>query len=206
VTFKTVLPGDIRNIQIARDLFLEYEAELGIDLCFQGFEEELAALPGKYGPPSGLLLIAFDEDQPVACGALRDLGSEPVASTPGWAILKTDLDVNSRNAHLEMDATRAHLEVDSMLRVCEIKRIYVRPLARRRGLAREISNRLLDFAVEAGYDIVRLDTLRRLTGAIELYRDLGFRETGAYNYNPHEDIVYMQRDLDGAPADGRLSP
>lgn len=57
----------------ARTLFSEYQVGLGIDLCFQGFEAELAELPGKYGPPGGELIVAMEEDKPVACGALRPL-------------------------------------------------------------------------------------------------------------------------------------
>lgn len=59
------------EIAIARDLFRAYEAEMGIGLCFQGFESELAGLPGEYAPPSGRLLLAWVDDRPVGCVALR---------------------------------------------------------------------------------------------------------------------------------------
>jgi carbonic anhydrase len=44
-----------------------------VDLSFQGFDEELAELPGQYGPPGGRLFIALDQGRPVGCVALRPL-------------------------------------------------------------------------------------------------------------------------------------
>ncbi len=57
----------------ARTLFEEYAASIGIDLSFQGFDAELATLPGDYVPPRGRLLLALYEDAPVGCVALRPL-------------------------------------------------------------------------------------------------------------------------------------
>jgi len=54
-------------------LFQEYAASLDTDLCFQGFEAELASLPGQYTPPRGELLLALCNGQPVGCVALRPL-------------------------------------------------------------------------------------------------------------------------------------
>jgi ribosomal protein S18 acetylase RimI-like enzyme len=62
------------DIERARTLFREYEVSLGIDLCFQGFEQELAGLPGAYAPPAGRLLLAVDDGTLAGCGALRPLG------------------------------------------------------------------------------------------------------------------------------------
>jgi len=62
------------QIRQARELFREYEGWLGLDLCFQNFEKELAELPGAYAPPTGRLLLAFENDQLAGCIALRKLG------------------------------------------------------------------------------------------------------------------------------------
>jgi putative acetyltransferase len=61
------------DIQTARELFREYEAWLGMDLCFQGFEEELAGLPGKYAPPDGRLFLVDTGGVPTGCIAMRKL-------------------------------------------------------------------------------------------------------------------------------------
>lgn len=56
-----------------RILFGEYAGLVAEALCFQGFDQELAALPGDYAPPGGILLIARDSDEAAGCVALRRL-------------------------------------------------------------------------------------------------------------------------------------
>lgn len=65
-------PDDIHR---ARELFEEYARWLGINLCFQNFEKELAGLPGDYAPPSGRLLLAVEDDVTAGCVALRSIGA-----------------------------------------------------------------------------------------------------------------------------------
>jgi len=63
-----------RDIESAKTLFVEYAESLGFDLSFQDFDEELANLPGDYGPPAGCLLLADYKGRPAGCVALRRLG------------------------------------------------------------------------------------------------------------------------------------
>lgn len=57
----------------AHALFEEYADATGVDLCFQNFAEELATLPGEYAPPTGRLLLAYADEEPAGCVALRRL-------------------------------------------------------------------------------------------------------------------------------------
>lgn len=136
-----------------RSLFREYEAWLEIDLCFQGFEEELAGLPGYYSPPRGFILLAVAEE-PVGCIALRPISEE----------------------------------------VCEMKRLFVTSPYRGTGLGRRLAEACVAGAVSRAYHSMKLDTLKRLTPAISLYRSLGFHECEAYYANPHE-VLYMEKAL-----------
>ena len=72
----SVGPARSADLPVVRELLVEYADGLGVDLCFQGFERELAELPGEYAPPDGRLLLAWDETRPIGCVALRKLGLE----------------------------------------------------------------------------------------------------------------------------------
>lgn len=63
------------EIEIVRSLMREYQQRLGVDLSFQGFDNELDALPGSYAPPTGRLLLAWHENTAVGCVALQRINS-----------------------------------------------------------------------------------------------------------------------------------
>lgn len=71
ITLRT--PSTPAELDAVRDIFREYASTLGVDLCFQGFEAELAHLPGDYAEPRGALLVAVVEGAVAGCCALRPL-------------------------------------------------------------------------------------------------------------------------------------
>jgi len=140
----------------ARSLFLEYGVSLGFSLCFQSFDEEVKNLPGAYGPPSGILLLARYAGHAAGCVALRKLEDS----------------------------------------VCEMKRLYVRPADRGRGLGRILVERLIAEARALGYERMRLDTVASaMPDAIALYRRMGFVEIAPYSSIPIESALWMERQL-----------
>lgn len=72
---RTIDAATPEHIQIVSEMMLEYSEWLGFDLGFQGFEEELASLPGKYAPPDGALVLAYIDNKPVGMVAMRPVGA-----------------------------------------------------------------------------------------------------------------------------------
>ena len=68
-----LVAADLAHLDTLRALFAEYAGALGVDLCFQNFEAELAALPGEYCAPRGALLLAHVDGLPAGCVAMRPL-------------------------------------------------------------------------------------------------------------------------------------
>ena len=73
MTISIVQAESPADIDQARQLFLEYAGSLGVDLCFQNFEQELRFLPGDYAPPGGRLLLARADGELAGCVALRKI-------------------------------------------------------------------------------------------------------------------------------------
>jgi ribosomal protein S18 acetylase RimI-like enzyme len=143
------------DVAEARALFEAYARGLGIDLCFQDFAAELAALPGQYARPDGILYIARSEDMPVGCVAVRKFADG----------------------------------------ICEMKRLYVAPFARGRGVGKQLAQRAIRFAQSADYDRMRLDTLETMTEAQRLYVALGFTRIPPYRHNPIPGAAFFELDL-----------
>ena len=76
----TLRPLQADELSSVRDLMREYAQSLGVDLCFQGFDAELANLPGDYAAPRGALLAAHVDGQLAGCCAMRALDNVDYAN------------------------------------------------------------------------------------------------------------------------------
>lgn len=147
--------GSVEDLEEIKALFREYEKFLGVSLCFQNFEEELAGLPAKYAEPEGSIFLAKVDGESAGCVALWKLDEG----------------------------------------ICEMKRLYVKPAYQGLGLGKKLAQTIMNEARFKGYQKMKLDTLRRLESANNLYKALQFNETIPYNYNPEDDVAYFEKDL-----------
>lgn len=150
---------DAAGLDQVRALFRQFAEEyaplVAEVFVVQGFTAEVAGLPGRYGPPSGCLLLAEVDGEPAGCVALRDLGDG----------------------------------------IAEMKRLYVAPAGRGRGVGRTLVAAILDRARDLGYGRMVLDTLREMPEAIALYEAFGFTPTEPYWGHPADHAVFLGRPI-----------
>jgi GNAT superfamily N-acetyltransferase len=144
------------KIEKVREMIRRYARSLDFDLSFQGFDEEMAGLPGDYAPPSGRLLLAAEGDETAGCVALRKIGEG----------------------------------------LCEMKRLFVNPRCRGKGVGRLLGEAIIREARGLGYKRMRLDTVPAMKPAIGLYRSLGFEEISPYCYNPIPGAKFFELRLE----------
>jgi putative acetyltransferase len=161
-----IRPATPQDLEEVRTLFREYAASLNTPICFQGFERELAELPGSYHP---ILVASCDTARaafppPARCGMAFRLSAcvalRPLSPTIG-----------------------------------EMKRLYVRPEYRGQGLGRQLTEAIIEAARRQGFQTLRLDTLPHLHEAIALYRQLGFHDIAPYNDNPAPGVLFLELPL-----------
>ena len=84
--------------------------------------------------------------------------------------------------------------------ICEVKRLYVKPSGRGKGIGKNLVDAVIKEAIKIGYTKMRLDTVPKMKEAITLYRKIGFKEIKPYRDNPIEGALYMELNLKTSPA------
>ncbi|KIW02157.1 uncharacterized protein PV09_06641 [Verruconis gallopava] len=168
-TFRIIKVREPEDLDAIRSLFSAYTAWLNIDLTFQGFADELANLPGKYKEPTGEILLARGT-----------WNNEPMGC------------VAVRPLPVQNSSALPH-------KTCEIKRLYVVPDARGKGVGWKLVDEILKVAKEIGYAEAKLDTLPHMKSAIRTYERFGFVECKKYYDTPLHGTRFMRADLTCVP-------
>jgi GNAT superfamily N-acetyltransferase len=146
---------------IVSQLFRAYAQSLPIKLDFQGFEEELAGLPGKYSAEqNGAVYLAYTNDT-----------SPEQETIIGVVALR-------------------HLPTSNSTPTCELKRLYLTPSSRGLGVSKHLMDTVIAKARSLGYSEMLLDTLASMTAARRLYTSYNFSEIPAYYASDPSAVFY----------------
>lgn len=167
-TFSITACTSTADLATVSELFRAYVAWLNIDLTYQDIATELATLPGKYAPErGGALFLARDTSGE----------TEEVLGVVALRALTSESDIEARTKR------------------CEMKRLYVTPAGRGRGIGRALAQRAVAEAEQRGYEEMVLDTLPYMIEARAVYARLGFVECEAYYDTPIEGTVFLRKVL-----------
>lgn len=131
---KLITPTTPAEFQATRQIFEEYAQQLGVDLCFQNFDDELKSLPGDYAEPQGALLLAMVDGHLAGCCALRPLDSVdyPNASEMKRLYVRNPfrrLGLGRQLAESALDAARVagyrHVLLDTLSEMESARALYV---------------------------------------------------------------------------------
>jgi putative acetyltransferase len=80
-------------------------------------------------------------------------------------------------------------------KIAELKRMFIKESHRNKGLGKELIRKAIELAKDLGYEKIRLDTLDTMKPAMAVYEKFGFQQTGAYRYNPFENVRFYELTL-----------
>lgn len=171
-----IRPARTADIPDVRRMLEEYVEWIGLDLAFQEIDAELAGLPGDYAPPRGALFVAEDRGLSAVAPSAK---VDHLLGTVGLRPLEE----------------RACLAGAYDAKAGEMKRLFVRPSARGRGLAKQLIAVALAEARRLQYSEIRLDTLPMMGDAQSLYTSLGFHDIEPYYDTPIAGTRFMSKKL-----------
>jgi GNAT superfamily N-acetyltransferase len=167
----------------------DYAASLPFSLEYQGFEAEMASLPGRYAAPGGVILLAWRESRGGEGSGGEGGGGE------GSGGVGDSARASPRREAIACVAVRP-IAPDGVLPgdlepVCELKRMWVAPSARGQGIGHALMAHAIAFARGAGYRMMKLDTSPDMHAAIACYARAGFTPAPRYNDDVDPTTMYF---------------